>query len=121
MCDPAELSRVRRLAVSSDVFCVDGVAACLGFSPCGSLLVDVLSQIARKLPDLEELLFVPHEGPASSAGNEDEAVAYERLTCQVQSALQAVCCEMTSWNPPPWRVASLDHLAAHMQVDIPER
>ena len=103
MCDPAELACVRRVAISDALFWIDDTYRSLTAS---TLTVQVLKQLALRLPALEELMFIPRERDAAvdPRGTED------RMTRQVQTAMQTLWREYPWFTPPPWSVVSLQSL-----------
>lgn len=103
MSEPAELAGVRRLAISDALFWIDktyrsGVAA--------SLTVEVIKQIAQRMPGVQELTFVPREEDALA----EPVMVRERMARQIQTAIHTVCQQFPSWTPPPWGIVSLDML-----------
>ncbi|KAK5989076.1 hypothetical protein PT974_10574 [Cladobotryum mycophilum] len=103
LCDPAELARVRRLAINDALFWIDGTYRSM---TAASMTTDVLKQIAQRMPGLRELIFVPREEDESS----DPALVQDRIMQQIQTAMLTVCEQFPSWSPPPWHIVPLSAL-----------
>ncbi|TFB00647.1 hypothetical protein CCMA1212_007311 [Trichoderma ghanense] len=103
LCDPAELARVRRLAVSDALF---WIGASYDSMTSATLTLELLKQIALRMPGLQELIFVPWQDKVLA----DEALALERMTWQIQTAMQFIPRLVPSWQPPPWKIVPLSQL-----------
>ncbi|CAH0043122.1 unnamed protein product [Clonostachys solani] len=71
-----------------------------------SLTADCLRQLRRRMPDLEEIFFVPH-APAWHA--DDPLLVCDTLAYQVQTAIRDVSDQLASsgcepWTPPRWKI-----------------
>lgn len=126
LCDPAELSGVRRVAVNDALFWAYGSSGGPGGLGAGamvmthatiasSLLVDVLQLVRARLPGLEELVFVPRdENPLYSGASclVEPAIIQSRLARQVRDAVGLVFGDpssglvngVPSWS---WKVMTL--------------
>ncbi|KAL3953517.1 hypothetical protein ACCO45_011473 [Purpureocillium lilacinum] len=59
MCDQGELACVRRVAISDALFWIDETYRSM---TAASLTVEVIKQLALRMPNLEQVYFVPREG-----------------------------------------------------------
>lgn len=106
MCEPAELTAVRRIAVSDSLFWIDDTYRSM---TAASLTMDVLRIIDQCLPNLEELVFVPREGDEAQGGNMDHTL--QRIRDQVFMAINTLSHQSEPWRLPSWRVMTLDALS----------
>jgi len=72
-----------------------------------SLTVEVIKQLALRMPNLEQVYFVPREEDEGS----DLAMVEERMACQVQMAVATVCQQLPRWRPPPCDIICLRTLS----------
>lgn len=107
LCDPAELARVRRIAINDALFWVydspvTGRSRGTAQSAlASSLLVDVLYLIRARLPGLKELVFVPRDENPLYSGDcclVEPAIIQSLLARQVREAMRVVF-EQTSPQP----------------------
>ncbi|KAK1238730.1 hypothetical protein MKX07_004306 [Trichoderma sp. CBMAI-0711] len=103
LCDPDELASVRRLAVNDALFWIGPSYNCM---TAASLTLEMLRQVALRMPGVQELIFVPWEEKVRP----DEALAIERIRWQIHAALQAIPRMVPAWQPPPWKIARLSQL-----------
>ncbi|KAL7934487.1 hypothetical protein V8C35DRAFT_29486 [Trichoderma chlorosporum] len=103
LCDQAELASVRRLAINDALFWIGDTYNSL---TAASFTVEVLRQIATRMTGLEELIFVPWEDEMVV----DEALVHERMTRQIQTAMQSITQLFPSWEPPSWKIVPLNEL-----------
>ncbi|KAL6877928.1 hypothetical protein HDV57DRAFT_116382 [Trichoderma longibrachiatum] len=103
LCDPAELASVRRLAVNDALF---WIGATYNSMTAASLTLELLRQVATRMPGVDELIFVPWEAKARA----DKALALERMTWQIQTAINLIPRMVPSWQPPPWKIVPLSQL-----------
>lgn len=103
MCDPAQLALVRRVAISDSLFWVDGTYNSM---TAASLTVEVIKQLATRMPALEHIIFVPREQDEGL----ESILTEERMTRQIQMAMRTVCQQQSPWRPPPWTIVSLQTL-----------
>ncbi|KAJ6444672.1 hypothetical protein O9K51_03068 [Purpureocillium lavendulum] len=104
MCDQAELARIRRVAISDSLFWIDDTYRSM---TAASLTVEVIKQLALRMPRLERIFFVPREEDQGS----DFAMVEERVSCQVQMAVATVCQQLPHWRPPPCDIVCLRALS----------
>lgn len=104
MCDQAELARVRRIAISDALFWIDDTYRSM---TAASLTMEVIKQLALRMPSLEQIIFVPRE--EDEAG--DLAMVQERMARQIQMAMATVCQQVRHWRPPPWHIVCLSELS----------
>lgn len=100
MCDPAQLAPVRRVAISDSLFWVDGTYSSMA---AASLTIEVIKQLASRMPALEQVIFVPREQDEAT----EPLLTEERMTRQIQMAIRTVCQQWAHWSPPPWTIVSL--------------
>ncbi|UKZ81293.1 hypothetical protein TrVFT333_009065 [Trichoderma virens FT-333] len=103
LCDPAELASVRRLAISDALFWIGDTYNSL---TAASFTLELLKQICMRMKGLEELIFVPWEDEINAV----EAVVHERMTRQIQTAMQSIAQLYPSWEPPAWKIVPLSEL-----------
>ncbi|KXH30884.1 hypothetical protein CSIM01_01478 [Colletotrichum simmondsii] len=110
LCDPEDISQVRRLAINDSLFWVDTMYQSMS---AANLTVEVLKQIRARMPKLEELVFVPRDEnpvyndevelvPANSDG-----VLEQQMARQMEAAMKAVCDLSPDWTPPRWCIMAL--------------
>ncbi|GJN66694.1 hypothetical protein PLICBS_000713 [Purpureocillium lilacinum] len=104
MCDQGELACVRRVAISDALFWIDETYRSM---TAASLTVEVIKQLALRMPNLEQVYFVPREEDEGS----DLAMVEERMACQVQMAVATVCQQLPRWRPPPCDIICLRTLS----------
>ncbi|KJZ76007.1 hypothetical protein HIM_04463 [Hirsutella minnesotensis 3608] len=104
MCDQAELARVRRVAISDSLFWVDDIYRSM---TAASLTVDVVRQLAKRMPSLERIIIVFRQEDE----NNDPNIVTERISRQVQTAIAAVRHQLVSWIPPSWLILPQSHLS----------
>ncbi|KAL7947372.1 hypothetical protein V8C42DRAFT_284865 [Trichoderma barbatum] len=103
MCDAAELASVRRLAINDALFWDEGTYNSL---KAASFTLELLKHIATRMTGLEELIFVPWEDEVVVA----ESLVHERMTKQIQTAMQSITKLYPSWEPPSWKIVPLYEL-----------
>jgi hypothetical protein len=103
MCNPDELASVRRLAISDALFWSSNKYNSM---TAASLTLKVLEEVATRMTDLEELIFVPWE--EEEGVHED--VVQGRMTRQIQTAMQSIAQQYPYWEPPSWKIAPLSEL-----------
>ncbi|KAL7962728.1 hypothetical protein V8C34DRAFT_161222 [Trichoderma compactum] len=103
LCEPSELSRVRRLAVNEALFRLAGDK--YEFPSATRFTLEMLRQVSQRMKGLEELILVPWQEKMV-----DEALSRVRLTKQMHSALQSMRQVNSSWRAPPWKVLTLKEL-----------
>lgn len=111
MCDPEELASVRRIAISDALFWIDNQYRSMTAS---SLSIQVIRQIARHLPGLQEIIFTPREEDVLNA---DMAYVRHRMYMQASAAISAVMEEYPQWTSPPCRIMTLEQLAQIDSID----
>ncbi|PFH58193.1 hypothetical protein XA68_14033 [Ophiocordyceps unilateralis] len=102
MCEQAELACVRRVAISDSLFLGEDAYSSLTAS---SLSVEVVRQLAARMPLLEQIIFVPREEQT-----DDMASVRERMAHQIQMAVACVCQQVPHWRPPPWDIVCMSAL-----------
>ncbi len=125
LADPAELARVRRVALSEAVFTDVYGRGHLSSPPtpdhiATNLAVDVLHQLRARLPRLDELILVLHDGVPTHSGtgsvlpsllttwqDAQQSEPYTRLACQTRAAMARVCAAAPDWTPPRWRILAV--------------
>lgn len=100
MCDPGQLALVRRIAINDSVFWVDGKYSSMA---AASLTIEVIKQLASRMPALEQVIFVPREQDEVT----ESLLTEERMVRQIQMAIRTVCQQRAHWCPPPWTIVSL--------------
>ncbi|ODA81564.1 hypothetical protein RJ55_00064 [Drechmeria coniospora] len=105
MCDQAELASVRRVAISDALFWVDDVYRSM---TAASLTVEVIKQLALRMPRLEHVIFVPREDGEAA----DLAVAVKRMALQIETAAANVRRQFPNWRFPPWDIMCRSSLSA---------
>lgn len=108
MCDQAELARVRRVAVSDSLFWVNGTYQSM---TAASLTVRVVRELARRMPSLDVIFFVPRQEDEHDDGTGRLAMTRERMACQMQMALDMVCEQLPHWRPPYYEILCLSALS----------
>lgn len=103
LCDPAELASVRRLAINDALFWVGDTYNSM---TAASFTFELLKQVATRMTGLEELMFVPWEDEVVV----DEALVQERMTRQIETAIQSIEQLYPSWEPPSWKIVPLSEL-----------
>lgn len=107
MCDPAELASVRRIAINDALFWIDNTYRSMTAS---SLTVDLLRSIRSRMPQLQEIIFVPREDETLEGyGSEhvEPTMVHVRMARQIQTALTTLCDQTPHWTPPQWRILPL--------------
>lgn len=116
---PDHLAAARRIAIDDALFQVlqppsssssssDPSSSSLYHSSLAvSLTTDCLRQLRRRMPNLEEIFFVPH-APAWRAAD-DPLLVCDTLACQVQTAIRDLSDQLASsgsepWVPPCWKI-----------------
>ncbi|KAJ4153403.1 hypothetical protein LMH87_009891 [Akanthomyces muscarius] len=105
MCNSSELAAVRRVAVSDAIFWIDDTYRSM---TAASITMDVLRIIDQRLPNLEELAFVPRE--------EDEACRYDldetlqRMHDQIDTAVNTLAQQNIVYRVPAWHISCLETL-----------
>lgn len=102
MCEPAELACVRRVAISDSLFWGDGACSSLTAS---SLSVEVVRQLAARMPQLEQIIFVPHEDQTDNL-----PTVKERMARQIHMAVACICQQKPNWRPPPLEIICMSAL-----------
>ncbi|KAL6694622.1 hypothetical protein J3F84DRAFT_49027 [Trichoderma pleuroticola] len=103
LCEPSELARVRRLAVSEAMFRLSGDTYEL---MCATrFTLEMLRQVSERMTGLEELILVPWEEEMV-----EPALVHDRLTKQMRSALTSMRQVKSSWRSPPWKITHLKEL-----------
>ncbi|SPO01051.1 uncharacterized protein DNG_03798 [Cephalotrichum gorgonifer] len=110
LCAPEDLARVKRLAINESVFKV-------GCKYVHSLATDVLSHLCARMPELEELVFVPEEeilpDTADDCGHESEltnmnfTLKMMGMGSQMRAVMRDFCERHPEWKPPRCRVMTL--------------
>jgi hypothetical protein len=110
LADPAELARVRTVAVSEALFSVDDHHEYVS-AVAASLNVEALRQIRQHLPGLRELMFVPRDANGVDTVLSCPQSVTGQLSRQIEVAIDAVSAEFPGWDPPKWHVMALkpDH------------
>ncbi|KAL7906288.1 hypothetical protein GGI35DRAFT_104125 [Trichoderma velutinum] len=103
LCEDRELARVRRMAVNDALFWTGDTYNSL---MAASFVLEMLKQVAARMTGLEELILVPLEDEAVV----DQAPVRERMTRQMQTAMQTVTQLNPSWQPPSWKIVPLNEL-----------
>ncbi|RDA91510.1 hypothetical protein CP533_4586 [Ophiocordyceps camponoti-saundersi (nom. inval.)] len=103
MCDQTELASVRHVAISESLFWSDGPYISRTDS---SLFFEVFKQLAKRMPCLEKMIFVPEEDQV-----DDQRQLADLLTRQIQRAVTRLRQQDPDWRPPPWRIVSMDTLS----------
>ncbi|KAJ4858360.1 hypothetical protein T069G_06627 [Trichoderma breve] len=104
LCEPSELARVRRLAVNEALFRLVGDT--YEFMSATRFTLEMLRQVSQRMKGLEELILVPWDEEMV-----EESLVRERLTKQMESALQSMKTEVDpSWRAPPWKIIPLKEL-----------
>ncbi|OHF02634.1 hypothetical protein CORC01_02030 [Colletotrichum orchidophilum] len=110
LCDPEDISEVRRLAINDSLFWVDAMYQSM---TAANLTVEVLKQIRVRMPKLEQLVFVPRDEnpvydnevdllPANPHG-----VLEQQMARQMEAAMKAVRDLCPDWTPPQWCIMAL--------------
>lgn len=124
--NPSDVAKVRRVAIDDSLFWADsgfagpGAAKSrMGPGPWSyhsllaiSLTVDAIRQMCRRMPDLEEIIFVPQAGGFAFGVSEEDI--RDTLRDQVQTAMNDLDAEAGSpRNLPKWTVMgdSMDPVA----------
>ncbi|KAG5913033.1 hypothetical protein E4U42_001546 [Claviceps africana] len=81
MCDPSQLSSVRRIAISDALFWIE---ESYNSMTAASLTVEVIRQLSLRMPALEQMLFVPREQDEASM----PILTEERMFQQIQTAVR---------------------------------
>ncbi|KAH6976734.1 hypothetical protein EDB80DRAFT_757534 [Ilyonectria destructans] len=106
MCDPAELTTVRRIAVNAR-FWIDNNYRSM---TAASLTVEVLRRIQTRMPRLQEIIFVPRDkesmdGPGTAYL--EPTTVHDRMAGQIQTAITMLCQQTPHWKPPRWSIQPL--------------
>lgn len=107
MCDPHELAAVRRVAISDALFWIDSTYRSMTAS---SMTVELLKRLQARMPDLQEIIFVPREEESLDSiwsGSQEPTMVYVRIARQIQTAIATLCEQTPSWTPPQWRILPL--------------
>ena len=107
MCDPAELASVRRIAINDALFWVDNTYRSMTAS---SLTVELLRSIRARMPQVQEIIFVPREDETMDGyGSEyvEPTMVHVRMARQIQTAISTLCEQTPNWTPPQWRILPL--------------
>lgn len=105
LCDSAELAAVRRIAVSDALFWIDDTYRSM---TAASITMDVLRIIDQRLPNLEELIFVPREEDEARHHDLDDIL--QRMHGQISTAINTLAQKDTAYRVPVCRVATLEEL-----------
>ncbi|TQV91440.1 hypothetical protein IF1G_09939 [Cordyceps javanica] len=105
MCKESELAAVRRIAISDSLFW-----NCDRYNSmtAANLTIEVLQVIAKRLPNLERLVFVPREEDEGRGDNLDRTL--QRMHYQVDAAIDTLVREGIEWKIPAWHVTTLEAL-----------
>lgn len=108
MCDPDELARVRRVAISDALFWIDSTYRSMTAS---RMTVELLRRLQARMPGVEEIIFVPRAEESLDSVwpgcQEEPTMVYVRIARQVQTALATLCEQTPDWTPPRWRILPL--------------
>ncbi|KAM0248546.1 hypothetical protein ACHAQJ_009422 [Trichoderma viride] len=105
LCDREELARVRRLAISDALFWIGNTYNSM---TAASFTLEVIKEAATRMPDLEELIFVPWEEEEEEGDHEDGV--QERMVRQIQTAIQSIEEQYPSLKLPSWKILPLSEL-----------
>ncbi|OAQ95907.1 hypothetical protein LLEC1_06302 [Akanthomyces lecanii] len=103
MCRSSELAAVRRVAVSDAIFWIDDTYRSM---TAASITMDVLRIIGLRLPNLEELVFVPREEDEARRYDLDEIL--QRMHDQVNTAVNMLAQQNFAYGVPAWHVSDLE-------------
>lgn len=128
LCSPADLRRVRRLALHEDLFSSSVFSSCCApwywSGLAVALTVECLRLVRDRMPAVEEVIFVSSSGACHSVDrgsdeedDEDEEMlvvdddedddAPARLVAQVQTAMRDLAAAGDgAWEPPRWTVVT---------------
>jgi hypothetical protein len=96
LCDPGELARVRRVAVSDHLFCQGSGA--YRSETAGARTVELLLRLGERMPGLSEVVWRPWK-------------TMMRLEAQICTSVKAVMKQHPEWELPPWRILPMQALA----------
>lgn len=107
LCDPSELSSVRRLAINDALFWINDAYQSMA---AASLTFDLVDIVSTRMPHLEELLFIPrHE----DHGMESNLFSVkQRMRQQISGAMHTLRQQNPERRLPAWRVLSVQELLA---------
>ena len=118
LCSPADLRRVRRLALHEDLFSSSVYSSCCApwywSGLAVALTVECLRLVRDRMPAVEEVIFVSSSGGCH--GKDDDEVEFDhdedddapaRLVAQVQTAMRDLAATGDgAWEPPRWTVVT---------------
>ncbi|KAH7313334.1 hypothetical protein B0I35DRAFT_270663 [Stachybotrys elegans] len=104
MSDPDDLACVRSVAISDALFWIGPEYHSM---TAGSMTAAVLRQMCLRLPNLEDIIFVPRDQDLELCKFE----TVERMAYQIQTSMATVCAQYPSWRPPAWRILPLSALS----------
>lgn len=105
MCNSSELAAVRRVAVSDAIFWIDDTYRSM---TAASITMDVLRIIDRRLPNLEELVFVPREEDEARRYDPDDTL--QRMHDQVDTAVNMLAQQNIAYRVPAWHISGMEAL-----------